>query len=549
MALHFRPFNFAVRCVQAALVTRGVEAVLIESTTTDADYFVERIEALQPDIVGFSTYAWSFGTFLEVAERIKRRFPKIVTVFGGPSARAAMFALDPFVERRWCVDALVEGEGEEVIAQIVALPTIDSTSLLQIPGVSVPSNDGWRRDRPAEFIRDLDSLASPYALDLVPRGVMAHLETFRGCPLACAFCQWGDGGTASRTFGVDAIAAKLNDFRRLELTSAVLVDAGLNLNARAFRALVAAEKQTRALQHIALDFDVYPSHLKPEHLEFISEICVGSIGIGLQSYDQAVLKRLKRSFDPIRFEEVTRQLAAICPDIVIEIILGLPGDTPETFRDTLERARRLPCDVRVFHCLVLPDALMTRSEPWAAMDFDPITLRMRSCAGWSARDLASMRDELSRRAEECGGRSDAQSWLFPREPYRTPVTEQRLKSRGFKVDAAPEFTLALMGVIARATNGRWAVRRTVRAIDDKFRIEVAADGVEMEIELDSAANVTKAFVIEDGVAISYRKASEEVSSDVIAELRKMAPALAKAYLTHDKSAAGHQLPIIRSVDA
>lgn len=71
----------------------------------------------------------------------------------------------------------------------------------------------------------------------------------------------------------------------------------------------------------------------------------------------------------------------------------------------------------------------------------------------------------------------------------------------------------------------------------------------MEIELDSAANVTKAFVIEDGVAISYRKASEEVSSDVIAELRKMAPALAKAYLTHDKSAAGHQLPIIRSVDA
>ena len=36
--------------------------------------------------------------------------------------------------------------------------------------------------------------------------------------------------------------------------------------------------------------------------------------------------------------------------VAVEIILGLPGDSPENFRRSFERARSLPCALRVYHC-------------------------------------------------------------------------------------------------------------------------------------------------------------------------------------------------------
>ena len=76
----------------------------------------------------------------------------------------------------------------------------------------------------------------------------------------------------------------------------------------------------------------------------------------------------------------------------------LPGDTPEGFRRTLDYALSLPASVRVYHCLVLPDALMTRGLPDWNIRFEPRNLAMTSCLGWSEDAIATMRGELDRRA-------------------------------------------------------------------------------------------------------------------------------------------------------
>ena len=82
----------------------------------------------------------------------------------------------------------------------------------------------------------------------------------------------------------------------------------------------------------------------------------------MQSMDQAVLKLHQRPSDSPRFEQAVRDLAAVT-NIELQIIFGLPGDTPEGFRRTLDYALSLPASVRAYHCLVLPDALMTRGLP------------------------------------------------------------------------------------------------------------------------------------------------------------------------------------------
>ena len=136
------------------------------------------------------------------------------------------------------------------------------------------------------------------------------------------------------------------------------------------------------------------------------------VGVGLQSFDKEVLSHVERSYDEARFEDNLERLTDVAP-VAIEIIMGLPGDNPRTFRATLERARSLPCALRVYHCVVLPSALMVRAPESYCMDFDPRTLKMRSCLGWSEADLEAEREHLTALATAEHGRTGEFFWVFP----------------------------------------------------------------------------------------------------------------------------------------
>ena len=93
--------------------------------------------------------------------------------------------------------------------------------------------------------------------------------------------------------------------------------------------------------------------------------------------------------------------------------MGLPGDTPQNLRKSFERARTLPCALRVYHCVVLPSALMVRAPAEYRMDYDPVSLKMRSCMGWSEPELLGEMEYVSRRAELEGGQVGEFFWVFP----------------------------------------------------------------------------------------------------------------------------------------
>ena len=529
----FPPFNYPVRRVQASLMAAGIEGAeihLVETRDTDADALMARLEAIDPDVVGASAYVWSFATFVEVAERLKRRRPDVTVIFGGPSARPAMFALEPYRERRHACDALVLGEGEQIFSRIVELATRDEAGLSTLPGLALPTRDGFRRTGAPISIVDLDALPSAYRSGLVPRGVSAHIETFRGCPLSCAFCQWGDSGGNSRIFSREYLVRELEAMRDLGLGEALIVDAALNLNPRAFRNLAAAEREVGYLREAGLSFEVYPSHLSDEHLEFLSQVRLQTIGIGLQSYDRDVLRQMQRPFDEERFDRVVRQLAALPgADPRIEIILGLPGDTPESFERTLERARELPCGVRVFHCLVLPDALMTRAPPGVDMVFDPVTLYMKSCAGWSEKALRETGERLTAMCEDAGGQLEGGVfWSFPRTKNRAverppsppPQPLPRVSSQA-EVLAAP-LVARVSAFVATATAGRWTVSGISRE-NGFVAIETSTPEGPRYIELSAAEPGVEAYRIIGRVSVRYRPTGMPPTRDFLGVLDHLLP--------------------------
>ncbi len=409
--------SYGIRRIQAAVVgdmLRPDHVVrLFERAVPDVAGYVADILAFEPDILGLSIYVWSTDCMVAVARAVKQRRPQCLIVFGGPSARSAVFDLAYYRDPNTYMDVMVEGDGELIFRDIARLGTLTRSALDGIGGLTFPEGEGWRRTVRPNLAPALDLMPSAFQLGLMPPGSIAYLETFRGCPLSCRFCEWGVMDKEQGVFSSAYIARELRAFRRAEAPAIFLLDAGLNLNAKAFRNLREAATETGAMAEIELWAEIYPASIRPEHLEFLQEIGPTYLGVGMQSMDPAVLKLHQRQGDGPRFEESVRRLAAVTT-VELQIIMGLPGDTPAGFRRTLEYALSLPVSIRAYHCLVLPDALMTRGLPQFQMVFDPRTLAMESCLGWSRDDILSMRQELSQRAALAGGRVGTWWWSFPR---------------------------------------------------------------------------------------------------------------------------------------
>ena len=408
--------SFGIRRILAAVVADArladAKVALVDFGRPDVDAYVDALLRYEPDLVGFSVYVWSLACMVDVARRVKQRRPQCAVVFGGPSARTAMFDLAPYAPAAAYLDAVVSTEGEAVFCEIALLPQITRASLRSVPGLHLPAAGLWVQTAQRPLATELDTIASPAQLGLMPEDSVAYLETYRGCPLSCRFCEWGASEAARTVFSADYIARELQAFAQQKAQAVFLLDAGLNLNAKGFRNLLDAEAQVGVLRDISFWAEIYPTLVKDEHLEFLSRVGTSYLGIGLQSLDPAVLKLHDRPFDRQRFESAVHKLIPVA-QAELQIIFGLPGDTPQGFRRTLDYARSFGIGVRAYHCLVLPDALLTRGRPGWDMHFDPSDMSMTSCLGWTADDLVQMRAELDDKVQRQGGRSGAFWWSFP----------------------------------------------------------------------------------------------------------------------------------------
>jgi radical SAM superfamily enzyme YgiQ (UPF0313 family) len=408
--------NHGLRMVEASLRSaelEDLELAVWDLSGGEPDSVIEEVLAFDPDVVGFSTYIWSFPFFVEVARWIKADDPGRLIVFGGPSARPSMLREAPFRTARQWIDVLAINDGEQTFVDIVASRDRSAEALAQVRGIALPAavGEGWC-ETPSRPLADLNRLPSPYEMDLVPYDGLAVLQTYRGCPFTCTFCEWGTLESPRRVRGVEALCREFDGMARTPVAGALLCDAGLNLNPHAFRNLSEAVERHGFLRERSLICEVYPARVRAEHIAFLRGVGQALVGIGLQSFDNAVLAHVERSYDEARFEQTLYELKSVA-GVAIEIILGLPGDTPENFRRTFERARSLPCALRVYHCVVLPSALMVRAPAHYGMEYDPYDLKMRSCLGWSREALSAECERMTELAASEGGRSGQFFWIFP----------------------------------------------------------------------------------------------------------------------------------------
>ncbi len=380
-------FSLGSRRMEAAVaggpLDSEVDIRVFEWEAGDIDAMVAQVEAYDPQLIGLSAYMWSLPTLLAAAQALKRRDPRRVVVAGGPSARPAMLAHAPFQPFVPSIDALCISEGEPAFTGLIRA-LLDGTPLSALPGFALPTpGGGWSKTAEAEPA-DLNELPSAYTLGRARTGV-GYIETYRGCPLSCAFCEWGVISAKRPPLSADNIVADFEALEAMDCGAVFIVDAALNLNAQAFRNLREAEDRTGFFSRRPMHCEVYPGRVTDDHLAFLDGLSA-TVGLGLQSIHADVLSDVDRPFKEKGLRDSVERLASVC-DVWVELILGLPGDSLDGFRATLDALADLPVRTRVFHCLALPDGLMTRAKPEDRLDYDPISLEVWACRGWPEGDI------------------------------------------------------------------------------------------------------------------------------------------------------------------
>ena len=85
-----------------------------------------------------------------------------------------------------------------------------------------------------------------------------------------------------------------------------------------------------------------PDGLDEGRLSALRDIGVNRVSLGVQSFDNEVLKTLERQHSAAEAEVVVERVQRFFPSVSLDLIFGVPGQNIDSWRATLTRAVRLP---------------------------------------------------------------------------------------------------------------------------------------------------------------------------------------------------------------
>lgn len=310
----------------------------------DIDVAVEKLK--DADIVGFSTYIWNRNYNYKLAKTIKKLYPHILIVFGGPEPQIEK--MDIF-ERYPFMDVVIKNEGEISFKNML----LNRDDLKSVKGILVNDN-GKRVDTGvSKRIDKLDEIPSPYTSGLFQK-IMADnplvtwngmLETNRGCPYMCTFCDWGSITQSKiKQFDLERVFAEIEWMGQNKLDHFTICDANFGIFPE--RDLLIADKliETNYKYGYPRNYVInYAKNQKKEVVEIVSKFINSNfpnygLTVSFQSLDEDVLANIKRkNLEINRVGEIYKLCEEANIPVYSELILGLPGETYDTWRKNFYR--------------------------------------------------------------------------------------------------------------------------------------------------------------------------------------------------------------------
>ncbi len=209
-------------------------------------------------------------------------------------------------------------------------------------------------DRP--FVPDLDELPLPkhemlpldkYRMPLI-KGPYSFVVPSRGCPAGCKYCiKHVSYNYAVRLRSAENIMAELWSLKKQGINNVMMYADLFTVN----RDQVMSICQAMIAEKIEMQWmcNSRTDYVDEEMLQKMGQAGCHMISWGIESGSPEILKRARKGTDPTKAERALAWARKAGIKNFGYFIIGLPGETEETIRQTITFSKTLPLNVAIFH--------------------------------------------------------------------------------------------------------------------------------------------------------------------------------------------------------
>lgn len=305
------------------------------------DEVLKKIET--PFLVGFSCYMWNFEYNKVLAKKIKEKYPECIIVFGGQNISPDSSELNLYSY----IDILIQGEGEVAFKDLL-ISFLNNTPLKDVSNISF-RNGSSIVCNPVTYPEKLD-FPSPYQTGFFDRIMDEYpnidfiplVETNRGCPNKCSYCSWGQQKAKVRLFPMERVLFDIEWVSKRKMEFLGFADANFGIIARD-EEIVDRIIDLKETNGFPKKFQVSYSKDSASRVYRITKKLNRykmdkGVTLSFQSMSQDVQNNIGRSNMYINtYIELLKKYAEDSIPTYTDLILGLPGETLDSFTDGFEK--------------------------------------------------------------------------------------------------------------------------------------------------------------------------------------------------------------------
>lgn len=332
----------------------------------EVDTCVQSLE--EPYLVCFSNSIWCSNYNKTLSAEIKRRYPECLILFGGKELPRS----NAYLEEYPFIDFLIHLEGMEAFRELLETLAAGSRDFSSIRNLSYRSEQGpvmnpiglpETADYPSPY---LDGLFEDL-MQLPDYKFVTAIETNRGCPFTCSYCDFDSSCTKVRMRNLEDVLREIEWVGQHKIDYLVCNDANFGLFPRD---MVIAEKLVETKQKYGFPLKLQVSAAKAD-LPRVFQInkLLNEHGmskgatISLQTLADDALFNIDRQNIPLqRYSELMAQYNRYNIPTFTDMILGLPGETYDSFCDGIGKllAAGQHTSIYVYSC-----AILTNTPLWS----------------------------------------------------------------------------------------------------------------------------------------------------------------------------------------
>lgn len=314
----------------------------------------------KPDIVGFSVLTFNLLDCIDVAKIIRDVSPNTKICFGGFHPTIYPQETLDFPE----VDYIVFGEGESTFKELVE--AIDKCGNLES---RLPSIDGigWKNsfgtgslNKARKAAAKLDEIPMPahdlidlekYTVVLANDSKVASMQTSRGCPSKCTFCDIRLTRFRFRT--AENVLEEIEYLKSRGINEFFLVDDQFTSNKE--RVLKLCE--LLIIKNVDIKFKISSriDRVDIEMLTFLKKAGCYRIHYGIESGSQRLLDYLEKEITLDQIRETVKNTKDVGIEIFAYMMIGIPTETIEEINESIKLISELkPNHVNYSICTPFP---------------------------------------------------------------------------------------------------------------------------------------------------------------------------------------------------